>query len=109
MMRKNEFYTADIEIAKMDGTMFRPSYLGSLNELAEWAYHTHLRHQNSKLKITTRKVIFTNGGTTYADVPPLSKSEIKEVIDLTYLDGDFSAAWLFCVLGLATPKQLQLT
>lgn len=105
-MRKNEFYTAYIAL---DDTLLRPEYLGSFDNLAKWAYKIHLAHPNDKINLTANKVVFTDKGPTNVAIPPLDKSEIKEVIDLVYIEGDLSFVWLSTILGLATTEQLQLT
>lgn len=106
MMRPNEIYTGDIEI---NGVFFHPGFLGSLDNLADWAYEIHVNHPYKKLQITAKKVVFTNRGPTGVDIPPLDRSEIEEATDLFYLEGDLSLAWFFTTIGLATPEQLQLT
>lgn len=95
-MRKNELYKCDIEI---NGVFFHPGFLGSLDNLADWAYEIHVNHPYKKLQITAEKVIFTDNGTTGVAIPPLDKSETQEVLELER-QGELAHVWLFTTLGL---------
>lgn len=103
-MRKNEFYTWDINI---DTSLYLPGYLGSFDNLPGWAYAIHTAHPDSKLKLTAKKVVHSGGGPVGVEIPPLSHGEIAEIKDKVR-QGELAYAWLFTTLGLIELNELDL-